>query len=76
MLAQDSENNVSDAGTDAKVQISDDEGEQPKLNGINNVEATITAVNNTTEDSEIFQYFNGHKTNHHHAVNGVVAATE
>lgn len=64
---------------ETKVQISDDENEQQQnLNGINNIEATITTVNNahlTNEDSEIFQYFNGHKTNHHHAVNGV-AATE
>ncbi|KAG4068741.1 hypothetical protein HA402_002432 [Bradysia odoriphaga] len=37
----DSESNVSDL----KVQISDDEIDQQKLNGINNIEATITIVN-------------------------------
>lgn len=75
MFTQDSESNG--PGAEAKAQISDDENE---LNGINNIEATITTVNNghlTNEDSEIFQYFNGHKTNHHHhGVNGVAAATE
>lgn len=76
---KDSESNVSsDAGAEARFQVSDDESDQQKLNGINNIEATITTVNNghiTNDDSEI-QYFNGHKTNHHHhhqAVNGVTA---
>ncbi len=76
-MQQDFEsNNVSDTGAQTKVQISDDESDQRKVNGINNIEATITTVNNahlTNGDSEIFQYFNGHKTNHQHAVNGVTA---
>lgn len=73
-FTQDSESN--DVSAEAKVQISDDENDQQKSNGINNIEATITTVN--SEDNEIFQYCNGHKTNHHHHAvsNGAVAATE
>lgn len=74
VLKQDSESDPV-ASTDTKVPLSDDENDQ-QINGINNIEATITTVNNThinNGDSEIFQYFNGHKTNCHHAVNGVTA---
>ncbi|KAJ6649581.1 Tubulin monoglutamylase TTLL4, partial [Pseudolycoriella hygida] len=72
---KDSGSNTAPDNEGTTIQISDDESDQRKLTGINNIEATITTMKKAhiiNEDSEIYQYFNGHKTNHH--LNGVAAS--